>query len=305
MQMLKEPGEANVLRIQYPSSKEGKVHCGPHALNTTKARKVKPASTVLLIATALCTALPAQESRQGRQVYTDNAASVLLLYVKSPDGEFIAQGTGFCVGGQKIITNAHVANAGKIYVQLGPARVPARLERVDASNDLAILEIPVEITAKPLRFASKPAAPGDTVFAITNPQGLEKTISQGVVSGLREFQGKQLLQVSAPLSPGSSGGPIFNSEGEVVGVAVGGLREGQNLNFAVPAALARKLLESKESSAAGEATTTLAELATVRAERNKETFSPDPTSAYQKSKQKSMRCFDERSSSQRPTPHCS
>jgi S1-C subfamily serine protease len=73
------------------------------------------------------------------------------------------------------------------------------------------------------------------VFAVGNPGGLEGTFSQGIVSSLRDLDGLSLLQITAPISPGSSGGPIVDEKGEVVGVAVATFKGGQNLNFAVPA----------------------------------------------------------------------
>lgn len=67
-----------------------------------------------------------------------------------------------------------------------------------------------------------------------NPQGLEGTFSQGIVSSIREVGADKLLQITAPISPGSSGGPLLNGKGEVIGVSVATFRGGQNLNFAIP-----------------------------------------------------------------------
>jgi S1-C subfamily serine protease len=75
---------------------------------------------------------------------------------------------------------------------------------------------------------------GDSVYAVGNPEGLEGTFSQGLVSGIRHIDADTILQITAPLSPGSSGGPVVNSSGHVVGIAVATFTEGQNLNFAVP-----------------------------------------------------------------------
>ena len=76
---------------------------------------------------------------------------------------------------------------------------------------------------------------GETVFAVGNPRGLEGTFSKGIVSSVREIDGFSLLQITAPISPGSSGGPITDEKGEVIGVAVATFKGGQNLNFAIPA----------------------------------------------------------------------
>jgi len=90
----------------------------------------------------------------------------------------------------------------------------------------------------PLAHGSAVAV-GDPVFVVGNPEGLEGTFSQGVVSALR---GETYIQITAPISAGSSGGPVLNNKGEVIGVAVGAITEGQNLNFAIPVARVANLL---------------------------------------------------------------
>ena len=77
---------------------------------------------------------------------------------------------------------------------------------------------------------------GESVYVAGNPLGfLEGTFSNGIVSGVREFRvGSKRIQITAPVSEGSSGGPVLNSKGEVIGVAVSIITAGQNLNFAIP-----------------------------------------------------------------------
>jgi len=75
---------------------------------------------------------------------------------------------------------------------------------------------------------------GDLIYVLGSPEGLESTFSQGNISGTRRLDGRSLIQITAPISHGSSGGPVLNSAGEVIGIAVGALRAGQNLNFAIP-----------------------------------------------------------------------
>ena len=85
---------------------------------------------------------------------------------------------------------------------------------------------------------------GEDVVAIGNPLSLESTVSNGIVSGIRtvEEEGGKFLQVTAPISPGSSGGPLFNMAGEVVGITTMYLKGGENLNFAIPINDAKRLL---------------------------------------------------------------
>jgi len=115
----------------------------------------------------------------------------------------------------------------------------------DEESDLALLRVP-EASKSNLPVLSLAAneniSVGQTIYALGNPEGLVGTISPGIISALRTLNSQPLIQVTAPISHGSSGGPIVNSVGEVVGVAQGSLSEGQNLNFAVPAELVAILI---------------------------------------------------------------
>ncbi len=225
--------------------------------------------------------LRSQEVDRASKIYADNSKSVFLLQAKSDAGDVVAQGTGFLVAGGKIVTNEHVVRAGHIFVDLGAAKLPLAVERVDAFNDLAVLTASAELSVKLLTLANNLPAPGAAVFAIGNPAGLERSISTGVVSGIRTFSGRELIQVTTPISPCSSGGPIFNGRGEVVGVAVGILQEGQNLNFAVPATLVQRLL-SGEVVASGDVTALLEKVESLKSARDQHEYVQEPGSDWQK-----------------------
>jgi hypothetical protein len=147
-------------------------------------------------------------------------------------------GTGFVVRSDGwIATNLHVIVGGPhVKVTLRDERELDVVELLAASPeyDLAL----VRVQARGLRTVSlgnsDAIRPGDPVIAIGNPLGLEDTVSNGLVSARRRYNGFEVLQVSAPIAPGSSGGPLFNERGEVVGVATAVLQGGQNLNFGVP-----------------------------------------------------------------------
>jgi hypothetical protein len=83
--------------------------------------------------------LRAQDADRAAKIYADSSKSVFLLIIKSDKGEAIAQGTGFLVPGGKIITNQHVASGGSVFIDVGAAKIPTTIERVDAINDLALL----------------------------------------------------------------------------------------------------------------------------------------------------------------------
>lgn len=220
-----------------------------------------------------------QEPSRGSAIYRDNAKSVFLLYVQGPSGDFVAEGSGFLVAGDRIVTNAHVADLGKVFVQLGPARIPATQIALDAANDLALLKLDAQLSAPPLALATSAPSPGDEVFVISNPEGLERSISQGMVAGWRTDNGRQLLQITAPISHGSSGGPVFNQAGAVVGIADAYLEGGENLNFAVPTAELTSLLAGRNGSANALAST-LAQVQQHEQQADSLTYSTAADSPY-------------------------
>ena len=223
-----------------------------------------------------------QTGDEAKRIYDASQDSVFLVYLNDSSGTPSALGSAFLVGPRLLITNAHVADAGSPVLAVGPVRIPMKIIRTDEKNDLAVLSVDVDLTSKPLPLASALVSPGEQIFAIGNPEGLEKTISQGIISGLRKREGRELLQVTSPISHGSSGGPILNAKGEVVGVAVGMLEDGQNLNFAVPVALVKAILEQKaEVVAASNVDRSLSEAKDLLGKRAQAEYSDDSSSEYQ------------------------
>lgn len=112
---------------------------------------------------------------------------------------------------------------------------------IDREHDLALLKIQgAKAPVLPIGDSSDISV-GDEVYAVGNPLGLEGTFSQGIVSGIRPIGSGILLQITAPISPGSSD-PVLNAKSQVIGIVVGSFRDGQNLNFAVPVAYLLPLL---------------------------------------------------------------
>jgi tetratricopeptide (TPR) repeat protein len=112
----------------------------------------------------------------------------------------------------------------------------------DPVRDLALLKVAGKDLPTLSLGDSSTLAAGQRVVAVTSPEGLENTVADGLVSAVRELPSGAMVQVSVPLSPGSSGGPIFDLSGEVVAVAAAVLTEGQALNFAIPINAAKPLL---------------------------------------------------------------
>ena len=228
---------------------------------------------------AFLTVAPAQEPEPASRVYAQAAKSVFLISVRSATGEPLAQATGFLIPDNRIVTNNHVIRAGTPFLDLGTVRLSLKTEHVDEVNDLAVLTPVGELSAPPLRLAQSQPKPGTAIYVIGNPQGLERSISSGIVAGVREASGKQLLQISAPISPGSSGGPVLNGQVEVVAVTVGALESGQNLNFAVPVNLLQRLLTGDKERA--DVPSMLSRVQELRQERSQQDFSESADSPYQ------------------------
>jgi len=246
-------------------------------------------SFLLVAATGLLAALTAigQAGENAKQIYSSSQDSVFLVYLNDSSGTPSALGSAFLVAPRLLVTNAHVAEAGNPVLAVGPVRIPLKVVRTDDKNDLAILSVDVDLTSKPLPLASGVTSPGEQIFAIGNPEGLEKTISQGIVSGLRKRGDRDLLQITSPISHGSSGGPILNAKGEVVGVAVGTLEDGQNLNFAVPVAYVRSILEQRSKAASTiSVDDSLSDAKELIKKRVLAQYSGDPSSDYQQQTRK-------------------
>jgi len=183
----------------------------------------------------------AAEQELAEKVYESVSQAVFVIESVGADGS-VSMGTAFLAGDGKLITNAHVVGNGKPYLRVEAVRVPCTVDRRDDVNDLAALSVSGSVTARPLLVTASAPQVGATVFVVGTPVGLERSLSQGLIAGIRKENDRILLQITAPVSPGSSGGPVVNKSGEVVGVAAGYLRGGQNLNFAVPAAAITQIL---------------------------------------------------------------
>lgn len=205
---------------------------------------IRSASRVVLLSILL--AQFSTLAQTTRELAQNAFPSVVLLVMQDKSGQPTSLGSGFFIAPGVIATNLHVirgAVSGQVKRIGKQDMLPiSGVIGIDASNDLVLLK--VQDTASPPLTLSKSAdlAVGDPVYAVGNPEGLEGTFSQGIVSGFRNIESNKYIQITAPISPGSSGGPIINAKGEVVGVAVATLEEGQNLNFAIPVSFVVPLL---------------------------------------------------------------
>ena len=171
--------------------------------------------------------------------------SVVLIRSFDRQGQPLAFGSGFVALDGRVVTNAHVvAGASSVEVVAWDGRVLLATRSVEAlsvANDVAVLP-KVPVPGFGLGLSSTPISVGERVVVIGAPEGLSNTVSDGIVSALRNFDGRTLLQLTAPISHGSSGGPVLNMRSQVIGIAAASLTLGQNLNFAVQADDIRRLL---------------------------------------------------------------
>lgn len=172
-------------------------------------------------------------------VFRRVAPAVVLVEAKQGSG--VSQGSGVVVSASEIATNCHVLEgARKIIVKQEQKSWIATLARSDPARDRCILSIP-EPVLKPIEGV-RPYAElqvGEALYTLGSPSGLELSLSSGILSGLREDDGHKLVQTTAPISPGSSGGGLFDAKGNLVGITTlvlaGRERLNQALNFAIPA----------------------------------------------------------------------
>lgn len=201
----------------------------------------------LVLSTLLLLVLPSTVLAQTAQEIARKAfGSTVLLVMEDANGQPLSLGSGFFVRDGEVASNLHVVEgAARGYAKIIGQKAKYDIEgitAVDPERDLVVLKISGARAGVLALGNSESIQVGETVYAVGNPQGLEGTFSQGIVSSLREVGTDKLLQITAPISPGSSGGPVLSGKGEVIGVSVATFRGGQNLNFAIPSIYLKTLL---------------------------------------------------------------
>ncbi len=212
--------------------------------------KLHPAQIVrnaYLVVVALLIAMPlrAAEQMSVRQIAANAQMAVATVRAYAA-GEEISLGSGFFIREDGVlVTNLHVvAGADAISIEIDSGEIYDNVYALahDERRDLILLQIPASKLFTLSIADDRSIEVGDRVFVIGNPLGLEGTFSDGMLSAKRVEDGVAYLQVTAPISQGSSGGPVLNSAGQAIGVTTLTYTEGQNLNMAIPARHAADLL---------------------------------------------------------------
>ena len=169
-------------------------------------------------------------------------------------GDNMGTGSGFFIAKSLLVTNSHVVDNATVEnnIKIVVVETQTGVKDIgfvfaeDIKNDLAIIKT-VKNTHKPLKLGKyNKVKMGDEIFVLGSPHGLIGTLSKGIVSSKRKVDDLQLLQITAPISQGSSGSPVLSKDLKVIGVVVSILKESQNLNFAVPVTYLKKLIRANK-----------------------------------------------------------
>lgn len=166
------------------------------------------------------------------------AASIVMIAVHDNKGEVIGTGSGIMISEDGyILTNNHVASGGRFYsVRIEDDEKIYRTDEVIKYNsvlDLAIIRIDRRLRPLPVYNGRRKLVRGQKVVAIGSPLGLFNSVSDGIISGFRLIDNVDMIQFTAPISHGSSGGAVLNMYGQVIGISTAGFDSGQNINLAV------------------------------------------------------------------------
>lgn len=179
------------------------------------------------------------QSLSAEKIYQKVKDAVVVVFGYNSDDELISQGSGVVLNDKGyVVTNYHVLEGcERLEIMHDNDEIPyADIVGIDPDKDILIIKIYDK------RFPSiklgnvQSLKVGQRIYAIGNPMGFENTISEGIISGLRNFQesGINYIQITASISHGSSGGAVVNDKGELIGISTSTIEDGQNLNFAIP-----------------------------------------------------------------------
>lgn len=192
-------------------------------------------------------------AESANNVYAQVSRSVGIVLVSTFEGQLVGSGSGVIVAPQTMVTNRHVLLPGHRYqIYLGGYLLDAETGICDSTQDLCLLSVP-KLDARPVEFANADKlSVGDPVYAIGAPNEIgnivgvseatkqksfsppQVSLSNGLITALRPVEDGKIIQTNAAISPGSSGGGLFDSNGRLVGITTFAMRSGQGLNMALP-----------------------------------------------------------------------
>lgn len=187
---------------------------------------------------------PIIQKFNAEQIYDKNVNNTVTIITA------IGQGSGFFIDSNKVITNYHVIEGStEAVILLNNSAKKYKVNgylSVDRINDLILLEVDY-VNSGFIKIDNSIPKTGSKIFALGSPVGLNKTLSDGLISGMRDLNERKLLQITAPISHGSSGCPILNEKSKLVGVAVGGVSDASNIGFCIPSNYVTALIAFKNN----------------------------------------------------------
>jgi S1-C subfamily serine protease len=189
----------------------------------------------ILMASSLLLAALTAHAKTASEIYEQAAKSTVVVGNFDAKGKQQSMGSGVVMPDGDVVTNCHVVKgASRLTVRVGQTERPAALRYSDWDRDVCALSSNGLNAPSATVGSSKTLKVGAKVYAIGAPKGLELTLSDGIVSSLRDLEGGRYIQTTAAISPGSSGGGLYDDNGALVGLTTFYFTEGQSLNFAVP-----------------------------------------------------------------------
>ena len=175
------------------------------------------------------------EAKTASEVFDIASKSTVVVVAYDDSNQVSSLGSGVVLPGGQVATNCHVIKtASNIAVYYQGKKYSASVKFTDWERDICALIVKGLKTPPVIIGKTRGLKVGSQVYAIGSPEGLELTLSEGIVSNLRQVSGGQYIQTTAPISPGSSGGGLFDEDGRLVGLICFFIEKGQNLNFALP-----------------------------------------------------------------------
>lgn len=191
---------------------------------------------IFVQAAALLFSLPSVAiAASPERVFQIASKSIVVVHTLNETNEQISQGSGIVVADEEVVTNCHVLELGTSFqVHVGGDVFRSTILGANWDSDLCLLTVPGLGVPSAKIGSSGSLNVGSRVFAVGSPRGLDLSLSEGIVSQLRKETTYPLIQTTAAISPGSSGGGLFDDEGFLIGITTFYIEGGQNLNFALP-----------------------------------------------------------------------
>jgi len=203
----------------------------------TNLNSMRLVSLLFLIVLALASQVAAQDLLP--ELVRRIKPSAVAIETFDARGEKLSRGSGFFIDSDRVVTNRHVienAYRAEVHSYNGSVYPVKGVVAVDAEGDLALLRVDAPPNqVRPLLLDRTSPQEGESVVVIGNPFGLEGSVTNGIVSAVRDIPTfGRIIQITAPISPGSSGSPVVNMKGQVIGLATLQITSGQSVNFAIP-----------------------------------------------------------------------